>query len=263
MTPTELVLGEITIKTLDPVPPSNLPETDGQPLESRWHRACINLLVETVEVRLAGRKDFYAGGNMFVYFSAKQVRNLDYTGPDFFFVQGEGVDHDRPRKYWAIWDENARFPDVIIELLSPTTAEADRTTKKTLYERTFRTPEYFLYDPDTQTLEGWRLVKRRYQRIKPDDRGWLWSEELELWIGTWRGEFQGHEDIWLRFYDPEGNVVPTLGELQRQRAEAERRQGEEHARQAEEQRRRAEAAEAENARLRQELEALRRTPPSS
>jgi Uma2 family endonuclease len=225
-----------------PAPPTNLPETDEQPLESRWHRACINLLIETVEVRLAGRKDFYAGGNMFIYYSARQVRHRDYSGPDFFFVQGEGVDHDRPRQYWAIWDENARFPDVIIELLSPTTAEADRTTKKTLYERTFRTPEYILYDPDTQTLEGWRLVKRRYRRIKPNDRGRLWSEELELWVGTWPGDFQGHADLWLRFFDTDGNIVPTLGELERQRAEA---------------------AEAEVARLRQELQAHRRsTRPS-
>ncbi|HEY1375317.1 MAG TPA: Uma2 family endonuclease [Gemmataceae bacterium] len=233
-----------------PAPPTNLPETDEQPLESPWHRACMNLLIESVEVRLAGRKDFYTGGNMFIYFSARQVRNRDYSGPDFFFVQGPEIDHDRDRLYWAVWDENGRYPDVIIELSSPTTADEDHTTRKTLYERTFQTPEYFIYDPSTQVLEGWRLAKRRYVPIEPNGRGWLWSEELGLWIGTWRGEFQGHEDLWLRFLDSDGNVVPLRGELE--------------ARRAAEERQRADAAQAELVRLRQELASRRpngSTPP--
>jgi Uma2 family endonuclease len=221
----------------------------------------MNLLIESVEARLAGRKDFYAGGNMFIYYSAEQARHRDYSGPDFFFVQGPDVDHDRPRPYWAIWDEHARFPDVIIELLSPTTAVVDRTTKKDLYERTFRTPEYFLYDPSTQMLEGYRLVKRRYVPLDRDARGWLWCEELGLWVGTWRGEFQGHQEVWLRFYDANGNVVPTRSELESWRADAEHRRAEEEARKAVEERRRADAAEAEIARLRQELETLRRAGP--
>ena len=53
------------------------------------------------------------------------------------------------------------YPDVIIELLSPTTAKEDRTTKKRIYEQTFHTSEYYLYDPDTQQLEGWRLGPRK------------------------------------------------------------------------------------------------------
>jgi Uma2 family endonuclease len=217
-----------------PAPPTNLPETDEQPLESPWHRACMNLLIESVEVRLAGRKDFYAGGNMFIYYSARQARNRDYSGPDFFFVQGPEIEHDRPRPYWAVWDENGRYPNVIIELSSPTTAAEDHTTRKDLYERTFRTEEYFIYDPFTKELEGWRLIKRRYVRIEPNDRGWLWSEELELWVGTWPGEFQGHADIWLRFFDADGKVAPLAADSERQRAEA---------------------AQAEIARLRQELAA--------
>jgi Uma2 family endonuclease len=211
---------------------TNLPETDGQPLESPWHRACMNLLIEAVEVRLAGRKDFYAGGNMFVYFSSRQARNRDYSGPDFFFVQGPEIDHDRERLYWAVWDENGRYPNVIIELSSPTTAEEDHTTRKDLYERVFQTAEYFIYDPFTQVLEGWRLAKRRYRRIKPNAQGRFLCEELGLWVGTWQGEFQGHDELWLRFYDADGQLVPIRAEAERQRAEA---------------------AEAELARLRQEL----------
>jgi hypothetical protein len=114
-----------------------------------------------------------------------------------------------------------RFPDVIVELLSPTTAETDRTTKKQIYERVFRTPEYFLYDPDTGRLEGFRLsAKGRYRALKPNDRGWLWSEELQLWIGFWEGAYLNVSGRWLRFFDADSRLVPIEAEVERQRAEA-------------------------------------------
>src|SRR5205807_10562240 len=110
----------MTRVTASVVPKVKLIESDGVPLESPWHLAAILLLMECVRFRLRGRTDFFVGGNMFLYYSEEQARNLDYRGPDFFFV--DGVDGTRPRKWWAIWEEGGRFPDVIMELLSPTTA---------------------------------------------------------------------------------------------------------------------------------------------
>jgi Uma2 family endonuclease len=193
------------------VPAVPLTETDGEPLESAWHRAQINLLIDVVTYWFRDRDDYYVDGNMFIYFSEQQVRDRDYRGPDFFYVAG--VSRKPLRPYWAVWQEGGRYPDVIIELLSPTTADEDRTTKKVLYERTFRTPEYVCYDPHEPKLEGWRLGgRRRYRAITPDARGWLWLEELELWLGSWSGEYQGAEEVWLRFYDAEGRLVPTRAE---------------------------------------------------
>jgi Uma2 family endonuclease len=244
--PTELV-PTVAAPPSAPAAPTHLPETDGEPLDSPWHRDCINLLIESVEVHRAGRKDFYCGGNMFIYFSAEQARTRDYRGPDFFLVNG--AEHDRKRPYWAVWEEGGRYPDVIVEMLSPSTAQEDRTTKFRIYEQTFRTPEYYLYDPYVRALEGWHLgngdpAQWRYRRVAPDAAGRLRSPGLGLWLGTWTGPYLGHEDTWLRLFDADGRLVPTFGE----RAEAERQ--------------RAEAAEAEIARLRAEIEALR-NPPSA
>jgi Uma2 family endonuclease len=200
---------------------AELPETDGEPMESPWHRAAISLLVEVIVWYLRGRTDFYVGGNMFLYFSRTQAKKRDeYKGPDFFFVKG--VDGARPRKIWWVFDEDNRFPDVIMELLSPTTATEDRTTKKDLYEKTFRTPEYFWFDPEKNELAGWRLVGGVYKAVVPNERGWLWSEELGLWIGTWEGTFQNVSGTWIRFYDSDGNLLPTEAEAQRERADEER-----------------------------------------
>jgi Uma2 family endonuclease len=247
------------------LPDIELVETDGEPLDSTWHRDAINLLVEVVRYHCRARKDFFVGGNMFIYFSLEQARNRDFRGPDFFYVNG--VRYEPLRPYWVVWEEGGKYPDVIIELLSQSTAEEDRTSKKAVYERTFRTPEYFLYDPDTGKLEGWRLLGQSYQLLEPNEHGWLWSAELGLWLGTWSGAYQGCHATWLRFYDPDGRPVPLIAEAEheeaeaaRQRAEAARQRAEAARQRAETERQRAAAAEAEAARLKARLAELEQEP---
>jgi Uma2 family endonuclease len=186
-----------------------LPETDGVPLESPWHFLSIGLLYDVLTHLWWARADYFVGGNMFVYYSLSRPQGQDFRGPDFFYVAGV---ERRPRTKWVVWAEGGKYPDLIVELLSPSTAQADRTTKKELYERVFRTPEYFLFDPETNALEGWQLGRRRYQALEPDQHGRLWSEELGLWLGPWQGKYQEHEATWLRCYDASGDLVPTAAE---------------------------------------------------
>lgn len=232
-----------------------LPETDGVPLESPWHRDNINLLADSLKHHWRHRSDFFVGGNMCVYYSLKQARNRDFIGPDVFVVSG-GVDLQTPRDVWAIWRENNRGLDVAIELLSPSTATHDRTDKKDIYEQTLRTPEYFCYDPETHLLEGWRLDNRHcYRPMERSADGRLWSEELELWLGTWTGEYSLTPGTWLRWFDPHGNVCLLEAENAACRADEEARRADEEARRADEEAHRANLAEAEVRRLRELLDA--------
>ena len=66
--------------------------------------------------------------------------------------------------------KEGRYPDVIFEFLSPSTRRIDQTTKKTLYEQTFRTREYYWYDPfDPREFQGWQLhPDSGYQAMTPD-----------------------------------------------------------------------------------------------
>jgi Uma2 family endonuclease len=229
-----------------PYPPTNLPEEDGVPLESDWHRLAMTLLIELVGLHLKGREDYFVGGNMFIYFDAQQARDRNFRGPDFFFAWERPL--NPPRRYWAVWDEGGKYPDVIIELSSPTTADEDHGEKKATYEKVFRTPEYFICNPDEQKLQGWRLRRngqKWYDEIEPNDKGWVWSAELDLWLGLWHGKYQGKQEVYLRFFDKDGNLIATAqerAEVQQQRAEAEKQ--------------RADAAEAELA----QLKAQRRSP---
>jgi Uma2 family endonuclease len=220
-----------------PRPPTGLIETDGEPLESDWHRLAMNLLIEIVCFFLRDRDDYFVGGNMFIYYGTRQSKNLDYRGPDFFFVWGRPL--NPPRPYWAVWDEEGHYPNMIIELSSPTTAMIDRTTKKDIYEKKFRTPEYFIYDPATRKFEGWRLANDSYQPIQPNERGWLWCEQLGLWLGSCDSSYLRKDAHYLRFFTANGEMVPTLGEFEQQRADIERQ--------------RADAAEAELAKLKAQV----------
>ncbi|MDV2997981.1 MAG: hypothetical protein N4J56_007686 [Chroococcidiopsis sp. SAG 2025] len=186
-----------------PEPPSDLVFDDGEPLETNRHRIAMNVLIDSALSALAGRSDFFAGGNMFVYYSRNQAMNRDFRGPDFFVALG--VDGNRERQGWVVWEEDGRYPDVIVELLSASTANVDRGVKKDLYERVFRTPDYFVFDPfAADSLQGWHLeLGRGYQPLIPNDRGWLWCETLELWLGTWNGSIRREPPTgacdWLRF----------------------------------------------------------------
>jgi hypothetical protein len=155
-----------------------------------------------------------------------------------------------------VWEEEGRYPNVNVELSSPSTIDVDLRDKKRLYEKTFRTPEYFCYDPGSQQLWGWRLAGDSYVPIAADEEGTLWSEQLELWLGRWQGEFMRLNTTWLRLWTPDGDLVPTPAEAEAQRAEAEAQRAQAEAQRAEAEAQRAEAAEAEVARLRARLASL-------
>ena len=53
-------------------------------------------------------------------------------------------------------------------------------------------------------------------------RGWMWIEKLQLWLGTWEGEYTRRRHTWFRFFTPDGQVVMLEGDYERVQAEAER-----------------------------------------
>lgn len=232
-----------------------LPESDGEPWESPWHGASLALLLDILSYMWRSRYDYFIGGNMFFYYRPDQRPTEDFKGPDFFLV--EGADRRKRRDKWVVWMEDYKYPELIIEFLSSTTAQFDLTIKKALYEKVFRSSEYFCFDPADKLPRGWRLQDGKYEPILPNQRGWLWSEKLDLWIGTWHGSYFNLCDCtWLRFYDSDGYLVHTGAEAERLRAEAahlEYRQLLLERKQREKERRQQESALAENAHLKAAL----------
>jgi len=126
----------------------DLPCDDGEPMESARHRDQMWLLIYSLKAYWSDR--ILRGGNMFIHYDPDNRQR--FRGPDFFLVLDV---EDRERKSWVVWREGMRFPDVIIELLSDSTRTIDKGEKKALYERVFRTAEYYRYDPFSQEFLGY------------------------------------------------------------------------------------------------------------
>ncbi|GAB1538720.1 Uma2 family endonuclease [Scytonema sp. NUACC21] len=176
--------------------------SDEPEMESSLHYMQLLLLVTCLEWLWRGRNDYFIGANLTVYFSRQQLRNRDFRGPDFFLVKQT---EKRPRNAWVVWEEDGKYPNLIIELLSTSTADTDPTLKKNLYQDRFHTSEYFWFSPETLEFVGFRLVGSQYQEIAPNERGWRWSEELGLYLGI--------ESEKLRYFTAEGDLVPTPEEV--------------------------------------------------
>lgn len=103
-----------------------------------------------------------------------------------------------------VWEEEGKYPNVIVEVLSDKTASIDKGLKKQLYQDTFRTPEYFWFDPISLEFKGFHLVDGQYEDIPPTDEKRLRSRQLELYLGVHEGK--------LRFFTTDNELIPSAEE---------------------------------------------------
>lgn len=212
-------------------PPGDI-YSDEPPLESDLHLRQMILLIQCLELFWQNRNDFYVAGNLTVYYSKRQLKSEKFRGPDFFVVLGT---ERKSRKSWVVWEEGGKYPNLIVELLSDSTASTDRGLKKQIYQDIFRTPDYFWFDPKSLEFNGFHLIDGEYQPLQPNPQGWLWSQQLGLFLGIDREK--------LRFFTNEGELIPTPEELaqqEKQRAEQEAQRAEQEAQRAEQEAQRAE-----------------------
>jgi len=231
------------------VQPSKTPEdvifpssdfySDEPPLETHLHLQQMLLLLKCLDWFWRDRSDYFATGNLTIFYSPRQRKSEDFRGPDFFVVLNT---EKKPRKSWVVWEEEGKYPNIIIELLSPSTAGSDRGLKKQIYQDTFRTPDYFWFDPDSLEFVGFHLVDGEYQELSPNLSGWLWSQQLGLYLGILNNQ--------LRFFTPDGELVPTPEES----AERERQQKQLAQDQAERERQQKQLAQDQAQRERQQKE---------
>jgi Uma2 family endonuclease len=202
------------------------PESDGKPMaETDIHRDQMIDLILTLKEFYRDAPNTYVSGNLLIYYEEGNIHKR--IAPDVFVVKGVPK-HER--RTYRIWEEG-KGPDVVIEVTSEETRREDQYDKRDLYQQVLKVSEYFLYDPTGDylrpPLQGYRLVKGAYRACSMVG-GRLRSRVLGLELGIKEGR--------LRLYDPQtGQWLLTPAEQA-----AARRQ-----------------AEAELARLRAKLEALR------
>lgn len=229
------------------------PETDGKPMaETTLHRRVSVYLVDAADRHFMEQSDAYVAGDLLMYYVAGDPTKS--VAPDFFFVRGVPRGD---RKTYRIWEEK-KGPEVVVEVTSRWTFANDVGKKKDLFER-LGVQELFLFDPTedrlTPPLKGYRLESGAFRPQEPrvvGDNVMLFSKIMGLEIHC-RREFVRWKDPRTGKFLPSARELKEHGEAARRHATAATERAEAADQRAEASDQRARAAEAENARLREEL----------
>jgi len=199
---------------------------------------------------------------------------LWHKRPDWFAALGVPYlynDWDIRLSY-VVWQEKV-IPSIVVELLSPGTEKEDmgKTSRKQgeppskweVYEQILGIPWYVLFNRHTNKFRIFKLVRqpggsRKYFEIALSGKR-IWLPDLKIGLGLWKGKYGIVESSWLRWFDKQGNPIPTPEEQERQRAEQERQRASNAEIRAEQEKQRASNAEtrAEQERQRAEQERQR------
>jgi Uma2 family endonuclease len=200
------------------------PTSDGKPmaentLQWRW----IVTIVGGLRARFADDPNVFIAGDLLWY--PVEGRPDIRVAPDGLVAFG------RPRGErgaYLQWQEGNIAPQVVFEVLSPGNRGGEMARKFQFYQR-YGVEEYYLYDPDDNTLAGWQRRDGELEAITPI-QGWH-SPLLGVSFGL------GPSELELRY--PDGRRFLSYEELYAQSERARAAAGHEHER-AERERERAE-----------------------
>ncbi|MEH1770567.1 Uma2 family endonuclease [Nostoc sp.] len=196
---------------------------DDEPLDNLPSEKQQRLLTETLYSSWNGASNaqgFLVAANVGLFTTGKQPPIV----PDVFLsldVQIAENWWEKKHRSYFFW-EFGKPPEVVIEIVS--NREGNETGRKLLEYARMRIMYYIIFDPSRQfggeVLQMYELRGRQY--IATSEQ---WLTEVELGLCLWEGAYEGKGDVWLRWCDAEGNVIPTgaeRAEQERLRAEQER-----------------------------------------
>jgi Uma2 family endonuclease len=191
-----------------PAPDVDYPDCDGKPIadntkQFRW----IVVIKQNLERWFADRPDVFVAGDLLWY--PVEGNNRLSAAPDTMVVFG------RPkgdRGSYQQWKEDNIAPQVAFEILSPCNTKREMERKLVFYQA-YGVEEYYLYDPDSNDLDGW---------CRSQD-GLLDSiENMSEWVSPRLGiRFAMAEE--LQLYRPDGTLFLSFDEVSERLERAEER----------------------------------------
>ena len=186
------------------VPDANLLVTeDDTPVDNFASEKQQRLLVGSLYSSLQNQT-FLAAANVGIYHTDGQPAIV----PDIFLsldVQVPANWWEKQNRCYMVW-RFGKPPEVVIEIVS--NKEGDELAKKlTIYEH-MRASYYIVYDPTQQLGEKiLRVYELRGRRYFETSENWL--EQVGLGVTLWQGEFEGRQDVWLRWCYQDGTILTT------------------------------------------------------
>ncbi|NWG21933.1 MAG: Uma2 family endonuclease [Chloroflexi bacterium] len=200
------------------------PDSDGMPMaENTLQFREIVTIQGNLDSMFRDRPDVFVAGDLLWY--PVEGEPAIRRAPDAMVVFG------RPkgdRGSYRQWEEGGIAPQVVFEVLSPGNTLTEMAEKFEFYDL-YGVEEYYLYDPDSGDMSGWKREGSRL-RVIPVINGWV-SPRLQV-------RFVRDPDR-VRMYRPDGTPFLSFVEVQAQ-MEQERQRAEQERQRAEQERQRAE-----------------------
>lgn len=256
------------------VPPAfpdhtQLPESDGTFVKNFQEHPQSIILTDSIGSVLQQRHpdgNYAIGQDCGIYWRETDPPEKGAEAPDWFYVPNvPPLVNGEIRRSYVLWRE-FMAPWIAIEFASGDGSEErdatplsvtteGKTTKPGkfwVYEQIIRIPYYAIYEIKTGKLEAYHLRDFAYQKLELNQRGHYSISALGVELGLWEGSYQNQTQLWLRWWDSEGNLL-LIGD---ERADQERQRAEQERQRAEQERQRAEQAEQKVARMAERLRAM-------
>jgi Uma2 family endonuclease len=252
---------------------TQLPDSDGSIVENFQQLPQSMLLSDSITPvlrRIHPDANYCIGGDSGIYWKLTVPLVQGAIAPDWLYVPNVPPTlGGRLRRSYVLWKEH-KPPLLVLEYVSGDGSEERDTTPETgklwIYERRVRAQYYGIYEVDPGQIEMYHLVDGRYERMEPNANGRYLIPEMQVELGIWDGPYANAILPWMRWWDPEGNLLRTGEERaaeeqarvnqEQVRADRERVRAEQERVRAEQERMRADQFKRRNDQLVAQLEAL-------
>ena len=219
------------------------PQSDGKPMaDSTLQYKYIARLKSGFDCLYRDRDDVFVAADLLVY--PVQGNNDLSFAPDLLIALGRPKGH---RRSYQQWKENNHPPDVAFEIRSHSNTQAEMDEKREKYEL-YGFKEYYDYDPNKGTLEGWsrdpasgkfRQIKNMHKWTSPLTGVTLHLDEADLVVTRPDGK------IFLDSEETEKEIIAltTRAEEEAKRAREADKRAQKEAKRAQEEAKRAREAD--------------------
>jgi hypothetical protein len=190
---------------------------DGAPVDNVFSEKQQRLLTEPLYSSWAGPgpgRPFVAMANVGLFYAIRQPPLV----PDALVSLDVELPADvrlKVHRSYFIW-EYGKAPDVVIEIVS--NREGGEDSEKLASYARIGVGYYAIFDPERllgpELLRSYRLEGLTFHKMDEP----VWFSDVGLGLQLWQGRYEDLEDVWIRWVDAEGRLIPTGSE----RAEAER-----------------------------------------
>jgi Uma2 family endonuclease len=225
---------------------TQLPDSDGTFVKNFQEHPQSLILTDSIGPvleKIHPDGQYAIGQDCGIYWRETDPPEKGAEAPDWFYVGNVPPTLDGQIRRSYVLRREYISPLIALEFASGDGSEERDTTplsvseegKKTkpgkfwVYEQIIHIAYYGIYEIATGKLEVYNLTGGSYRKMQPNAQGRYLIEPLQIELGLWSGTYQNQTQLWLRWWDINGNMLligSERAEAEHERAEIEHERAE-------------------------------------